>query len=307
MHFQPMTVSQVLDNTFRSYRKNFGAIITFTLLFQGSIMLLISLLPILAEILYSDALLFLLPFIYLAYVFFLLPIFFGGITRFVSSDIQGTKLSLGDMLGSIKELFSKFTSTNAILILVVILIVIAFVIVLSMLFGIIIAGAGLSLMSINEMAASTITIVLVLVMLIITIALMVIVWLWVYMVYPVVEYEGLRNWKAIGRAIKLAYSKVWRVLGIILLFGLIYLLIALALFALLALATYAFQSGSIDWLLLLESTAFLLLSNLLSVFLAPLVPVLSVWLYRDIRARVDGDDLALKIQNGDEDTELTTG
>jgi hypothetical protein len=124
--------------------------------------------------------------------------------------------------------------------------------------------------------------------------------IWIPLLFPVIEFERIQNIAAIKRAIALAYRKMWRVVGIILLLTLIYMVVYLALFALIMLGALLFQPEYADFEALFMTSGFVVFNNLLAVLLMPLFPLLGVWLYFDIRARVDGDDLALPLeQNGE--------
>ena len=327
MNVKPMTIGQILDNSFRSYRENFVAILTFTLLLQGVTALFITLFPIIGEQTDHSSMFRAIIFpLYLVYFFLFIPVYNGGMTRCVTNQMQGIQPSFKDLLNQFTQLAGKFVSTNAMMILIVFLMLIVFFIIIAFLSTIIIAVTGLSFFSFNSAVTGAGLVVTIIIATLAIILLFFLVWIWVTLLYPIVEYENLRNMAAVNRAISLAYRKPWRMLGAVLSFYLIYFVIYLGSLVLIGFVEYMFHTGETDWIMLLESTGVIVLYNLVSVLVAPLYPLFCVWLYHDIHARVDGLDLTLTLdiaeengaadnftltsdnlqQNGDADNELIT-
>ena len=310
MHYRPMTTGQILDNTFRSYRENFGAILTFTLLFQGVIMLILSVITLLTELSeYASLLFFLAPSMYGIYMFLFMPVYFGGVTHSVHCQLQGTKLSFKDLLKQFTPLVNKYASTNALFILALFILFLGFTIIMTALIvSLTVIPSNPQLLFFSALTAEPSAGMIAVFLLPLIIIMFLLVFLtWAPLLFPIVEFENIRNWAAIKRAISLAFRKIWRVLGIICLFGFIYLAINMAFIALTTVWVLFLPGGAQNFDSALFSAGFVLLYNMIYLIQAPLLPIFGVWLYLDICPRVGGEDLSLVLErNGDEENVLIT-
>ena len=299
MNFQPLTIGQILDNTFRSYRENFASLFSYTLLYQGIFILIISLYPLLLQANNSFLFWLILILLYLLYAFIIIPVFYGGVVHDTLHQLQHEEaLSFQQLLKLFPSLRKMFVSTNALMILIVTIFVFVF---------------GLIMAVIVFMTASAFTLgvaeqgIIVFVISIVITLLMLVFLLWVPLLFPAVEIEKLRNFSAIKYVMKITYRKFGRVLAVLILLAFIYTVIYMGLLALTSAGMYLFQSGGFDWEALTTSVWFVIFYSLISVLLAPLFPILCTWLYLDVRARVEGGDLVLALEtNGEEDNEFNS-
>lgn len=302
---KPMTVSEILDNTFKVYGKNLPAILVFSALIGGLLSLIVSIVT--NKMMPSDSLVnqwtSLLenpnadPELVLGSITDMMPQFFtfqgvimlislisgifikpfiqGGIINISYNDIKGHRMDVNESLFSTLKRFWKLVLTSLSLIpyyigvgIILIVLIIIFIIPL------VLSGAAMS----NDPTGGRIAGFIF--MLIIFIALMLILsilsGIFVIFSYQVTVVEEICGFNAIGRSFKLVGKKFWRVLGITLLFYLILGIIG---------GIVAFISGITSLVSPSSLMAGFATGFIMTAFVTPILHIATTLLFVDIKAR----------------------
>lgn len=305
---KPMTVSEILDNTFRIYGKNILAILVFSALIGGAFMLIMgfvtnqmmpadallnqwtdllenpnvdpeialgSITDSLPELFAFQGTLFLFS---LISAIFIKPFVQGGIINVTYNDVRGNRLGVKKSLVSTLKRFWRLVLTSLSLIpyyigvgIVLIILTIIFLIPL------VLSGGALSNDPTGGKIAGFVFLLFITIVLMAILAIMA--GVFIIFTFHAAATEENYGFKAIGRSFKLVGKKFWRSLGVTLL---IYLIIGI----IGAIVTFVSSITSLvspSNVMASYATGFIM-----TAFVMPVAHIASTLLFIDIRARVDG-------------------
>lgn len=207
------------------------------------------------------------------------PILMGGLYSEMSMRIYGKPSSAGKLFKRSGAMLKRFFTTS----LSKYVAELGIGLVVGLLMSVVMVTSMISMIgqiAVNRSVDPSIIIPLIIIY-IVTIVLVLAGMCFVSFTYPVAVNENLRNFKAVGRSIKLVAKRFWRVLGANVLFALI-LSVALAV---LMVACYFICGQS----LLNTVPLFIAVELIISVLSVPFGIALSTTLYFDTRVRVEGE------------------
>lgn len=241
---KPLTVSQILDNTFRVYKNNFAAIMIFSAAIGGFFILITSLLTwqsmpsgifsdslggllqdpdmfsspefntILDDI-WPQMLMFqgLIGLLSIISAIFINPLIHGGIINIAYHDIKGERLDYQTGLRStLKKYWNLVTTGLALIPYYIVVFIVIMIVVVILLIPLIFLGIAMSGEPTGGIIAGFILMLFIFIVGIIILSLFSNIL--IVFVYPVVIAEKNYNFKAIGRSFKLVMKNFWRVIGI---------------------------------------------------------------------------------------------
>lgn len=281
---RPLTAGQILDNTFRLFRENFATLFLLTLLLPGLIYVVYELL---ITYISNGFVRHIVSLLYSA-VFYIVvyPLFSGLVTLCARRHMEGEKLTLKNLFRCGEPYMNKYMRTNLCLIVVVFGAVLLLSVISFFVFSV--TGAMLSF-DIGQLTGITIVMIIIMVLFAVAFSSLL---LWLPLVYPVICYENVSGFKAVGRAITLGFHKFWRLWGVMILFCFLFMIILVGVMSVVLLLTGVFGAGLYIELWLENSFVDIGFSIVYQVF-TPLVMIIYVWLYKDLRARLEGNDLVL--------------
>ncbi|HZJ57972.1 MAG TPA: hypothetical protein VFD89_07000 [Clostridia bacterium] len=305
---KPMTVSEILDDTFRVYGKNLWTVLIYSAVIGGIFSLIVSFItgqmmvpvdtffkdwmnilenpnidpetafgPIMEMMPRFFALQGMVTLLSLIGLIFVNPFIQGGIINVTYSYITGRSMSINESLISTLKKFWKLILTSLSLIPYFIGVGIAFVIltVISII-PLVLSGISMSKDPTGGRIVGFIFLIFVAVALMIILA--VLAGMFITFTFHVATTEESYGFNAIGRSFKLVAKKFWRVLGISLLINLIVGIIA---------GIIALVSGITSLV-----TPFAAISNYMtgfitSAFITPIIHISTTLLFMDTKARVE--------------------
>ncbi|HZJ82780.1 MAG TPA: hypothetical protein VFD57_03115 [Clostridia bacterium] len=309
---KPMTVSEILDNTFRTYRDNFVAIMVFSAIIGGFFALLLSFvtqqsmvpgMPLvqwdellqnpnmipdmeanmnyeefLPQLFMFQGIIFLLS---MVSAIFINPLIQGGIINITYHDVIGKKLDYKEALTSTLKKYWQLVLTGLSLIPYYIAMVIVIIIVtIIMVIPLVLLGIGMS----GDPTGGKIALFVLMLLLFIAgiIILSILSNIFIVFTYHVAMIEKSYNFGAIGRSFKLVAKKFWRVIGINFLILLIVGIIG---------GILTFISGITS---IVSPNSFIstyAITFLMSAFIAPISLIATTLLFTDVKARVESIEI----------------
>ncbi len=124
---------------------------------------------------------------------------------------------------------------------------------------------------------------------------------WGLIIFPIMEQEKLYGFTAVFRALNIIYRKFWRLLGTVIILGLLIMVATLMIVGIIVFINELY----LDVFSFFESIGNLITAifNIIYSFAAPFIMILVIIVYKDICFRLEGTDLRLDSNNGDESKE----
>ncbi|NLI59878.1 MAG: hypothetical protein GX375_00410 [Clostridiales bacterium] len=303
---KPMSTTEILDNTFKIYGRNFLTVLIFSAVIGGIYTLVtylvsVQMMPVpqdtwtqilenpdgvpqfgpesitemLPKIFAFQGAMFLLAIINGV---FIQPFIQGGIINLTYKDIIGHRLSIGEGIRDTLGKFWKLILTSLSLIpyyigVGIVMIILAVV----LLIPLIVSGVAMSNDPTGGRVAGFI------VMMILTVALLIILailsGLFIIFTYQGAVIEGNYGFAGIGRSFKLVSKRFWRVLGVSLVIFLIFAIIS---------GILAFISAITSLLSPSPLMAEFGIGFVITAFIAPIIHIATTLLFIDVKARAEG-------------------
>ncbi len=304
---KPMTVSEILDNTFRVYGKNLPAILMFSAVVGGVFALIMSYLtqqmmpampssnwlellenPYAVPEFAPESIEQMLPQIFafqgltllfsLINMIFISPFVQGGIINLTYHDFRGQRLGVQESLTTTFKKFWKLVLTSLSLIPYYIGVgVVMLILVVLLVVPLVLSGVAMSNDPTGGKVAGFILLLFITLALIIIMAILT--GLFVVFTYQATAVEENYGFNAIGRSFKLVSKKFWRVLGITLLFYLIVGIIGGVISFIMGITSLVSPNAVI---------ANYVSGFIMTAFISPILYIATTLIFLDVRARVEG-------------------